>query len=145
MRSLVLIRDVRRQLQLPLPPANPPTTTTTTITTTPSASAASSTALAIDPVHGTGFILLAWEGQLLACDPEDGGTVVWTADLNAAVAADEQEEEEEGEGSGGMVRPALCFWFWFLLEMGGFVHGPMAERKRERVSTLCDFLGLFWY
>lgn len=86
MRSLVLIRDQRRRL--PLPESE-----------LPEAAAANSTstaALAIDPVHGTGFVLLGAEGKLVACDPEEGGVVVWTADLDAAAA---EVEEEDGDGA----------------------------------------------
>lgn len=90
MRSLVLIRDVRRQFPLGEPSASSASSATPP---PPSGSA-----LAIDPVHGTGYVLLGAEGRLLACDPEEGGVVVWAADLNAAV--DEGEDEEAPAASG---------------------------------------------
>lgn len=88
MRSLVLIRDQRRRLSLPERP--PPEAVVANSTST-------AAALAIDPVHGTGFVLLGAEGKLVACDPEEGGVVVWAADLDAAAA--EVEEEEDGDGA----------------------------------------------
>lgn len=92
MRSLVLIRDLRRRLPLPTYPPDAPATSASGSTST--------TALTIDPVHGTGFLLLGWEGTLVACDPEEEGVAVWTADLNAAVA----EEEGPGPDGAGPVR-----------------------------------------
>lgn len=87
MRSLVLIRDHRRQL---------PWSSRDAVSDA-STSRCSPTALAIDPVHGTGFLLLAREGRLLACDPEAG--CVWTADLDAAVAEGAEGEEELAAGA----------------------------------------------
>lgn len=52
-------------------------------------------------MHGTGFLLLAEEGKLVACDPETGGAVVWTADLDAAVAEGPEEEEGLATGAAG--------------------------------------------
>lgn len=96
MRSLVLTRDVRRQL--PLAPLSGPAAAASEAAAagTPSSSCSSSSALAIDPVHGTGYVLLGTEGRLLACDPEEGGAVVWAADLDAAV---NEEEELSQEGT----------------------------------------------
>ena len=89
MWSLVLIRDHRRQL--------PWSSRDAASDASPSSgSCCIPTALAIDPVHGTGFLLLAREGRLLACDPEAG--CVWTADLDAAVAEGAEGEEELAPG-----------------------------------------------